>query len=196
VRLNLYTPYWDPECGVWADFVAAGGQAEFDRWKPMAQLRTELAGVHALPEWTGPLRHARLAVRGVGQFATPERGQFFALGGGTLFRGFDLAERQGSALWVGNVELRWPLARQVTWDCLDHCVGARNVWLATFYDVGAVYANQRLVGGNVAHAVGLGLRVDVAIFSFIERATLRFDVGKSLSGGAPVQYWFGIQHAF
>ena len=113
-----------------------------------------------------------------------------------MFRGFDIAERQGSALWVGNVELRWPLARQVTWDCCDHCVGARNVWLATFYDVGAVYANRQLVGGNVAHAVGAGLRVDIAVFSFLERATLRVDVGKPLTGGAPLQFWFGIQHAF
>jgi hypothetical protein len=195
-RLNLYTPYWDPECGVWADAMAAGGQAEFNGWKPMIQGRAELAAVHSLPEWTGPLRHARLAVRGLGQFATPEGGQFFALGGGTVFRGFDLAERQGSAMWVGNVEMRWPLALNVTWDCLDHCLGARNAWLATFYDVGAVYANGQLVGGNVAHAVGVGLRLDVAVFSMMERATLRFDVAKSLNGAAPLQFWFGLQHAF
>ena len=92
--------------------------------------------------------------------------------------------------------MRLPMARNVTWDCLDHTIGARNVWLATFYDVGAVYADRRLVGGNVAHAVGMGLRVDVAVFSFIERATLRFDVGKPLTGGAPLQFWFGVQHAF
>jgi hypothetical protein len=194
-RLNLYTPYWDPECGVWADVMGAGGQAEFTGWKPMAQARGEIAAVHELPDWFGGYR-PRLAVRALGQYATPRDGQFFALGGGTVFRGFDLAERQGSLMWVGNVEVRWPLARQVTWDCLDHCVGARNVWLATFYDVGAVYANGRVVGGDVAHAVGAGLRVDVAVFSFIERATLRFDVGKSLTGSAPLQFWFGVQHAF
>jgi len=196
VRFNLYTPYWDPECGVWADAMLGGGQADFDRWKALGQARFELAGVHSLPEWTGPLRVTRLAVRGVGQVATPRQGQFFALGGGTLFRGFDLAERQGNALWVANAEWRIPLARNVTWDCLDHCIGARNVWLATFYDVGAVYADRKQVGGNVAHAIGAGLRVDVAVFSFIERATLRVDVGKSLNGGTPLQVWFGVQHAF
>lgn len=196
LRANLYTPYWDPETGFWADVTAAGGQADFSSWKPMGQVRAELAGVYALPEWAGPLHHTRLAGRVVGQYATPDRGQFFALGGGTLFRGFDLAERQGSALWVGNLELRLPLARDVTWDALDHTVGVRNVWLATFYDVGAVYASGRLVGGNVAHAVGMGVRVDTAIFSFIERATLRFDVGKPLNGGAPLQFWFGVQHAY
>jgi hypothetical protein len=197
IRLNLYTPYWDPECGVWADATLSGGQADFSsNWKPLGQARVELAGVHSLPEWTGLLQHARLATRILGQFATPDQGQFFALGGGTVFRGFDLAERQGSLMWVGNVEMRWPLARNVQWDCLDHCAGARNLWLATFYDVGAVYANGHMVGGNIAHAVGMGLRMDVAIFSFMERATLRFDVGKSLTGGTPLQFWFGVQHAF
>jgi hypothetical protein len=195
LRMNLYTPYWDPEMGVWADVMGAGGQADFNGWKPMGQVRGEVAAVQQLPDWFGGYR-PRLAVRALGQYATPTDGQFFALGGSTVFRGFDLAQRQGSLMWVGNAEMRWPLARQVTWDTLDHCVGARNMWLVTFYDVGAVYANSRLVGGNVAHAVGLGLRMDIAIFSFIERATLRFDVGKPLNGGAPLQYWFGVQQAF
>ncbi len=195
-RLNLYTPYWDPECGVWADAVVSGGQANFTNWQPLAQARGEFAWVHGLREWAGPFQGVRLATRILGQVATPREGQFFALGGSTIFRGYDLAQRQGSAMWVGNVELRWPLARNVTWDTLDHCIGARNVWLATFYDVGAVYANGHAVGGNVAHALGAGLRMDVAIFSFIERATLRFDVGKALTGGTPLQFWFGFQQAF
>jgi hemolysin activation/secretion protein len=148
-----------------------------------------------LPDWFGGYR-PRIAARVLGQYATPTQGQFFALGGGTLFRGFDLAERQGSLLWVGNLELRLPLVRQVTWDTLDHTVGARNVWLATFYDVGAVYAGGHAVGGNVAQAVGAGVRVDVAIFSFIERATLRFDVGKTINAATPLQFWFGVQQAF
>jgi hypothetical protein len=197
LRLNLNTPYWDPECGVWFDATAAGGHARFsDGWKGMAQFRSELALVHTFEELPGPLSGSRLAVRGVGMVATPERGQFFALGGGTLFRGFDLAERQGSALWVANIEMRVPLARTVQWDVLDHVIGGRNLWAAAFYDVGAVYANRRAVGGGAAHAIGVGLRLDTAIFSFIERATLRFDVAKPLTGGAPMQFWFGVQHAF
>src|SRR5262249_14534894 len=160
-RLNLYTPYWDPECGVWVDLMAGGGVADFTGWRGMGQGRGELAAVHHLPDCLGWLRHGRVAGRGVGMAAVPDRGPFFGLGGGALFRGFDLAERQGSMMWVGNAELRWPLARDVECDILDHCVGARNVWLATFYDVGGVYANGRLVGGDVAHALGVGLRIDV-----------------------------------
>jgi hypothetical protein len=194
-RLNLLTPYWNPECGVWADFMAGGGQVWMRDEGWTGQLRGELAAVKQFPDWSGPLRHARLAGRVLWMGSLPDQGQFFALGGGTVFRGFDLAERQGSMLWVANVELRYPLFRDVTWDVLDHCVGARGVWVAAFYDVGAVYANGRSVGG-VAHALGGGLRVDIALFSFIERATLRFDVGKTLDAATPFQFWFGVQHPF
>ncbi len=196
-RLNLYTPYWDPECGVWTDLVYGGGIAQLPNQQGMHEGRAELAAVRKFPDWCmlGPLSDARLAVRGVTMGATPDEGQFFALGGGTLFRGYDLAQRQGSALWVANVELRLPLFRDVQWDVLDHTIGARNLWLATFYDVGAIYANGRSVGG-VAHALGVGLRIDTSIFSFIERATLRFDMGKTINDSTPFQYWFGVQHAF
>ena len=195
-RANLYTPYWDPETGFWADVMAGGGEVQMPSWGPTGQIRAELAGVQQLPEWLGPLHQARVAGRVVGLGALPDRGQFFPLGGGTLFRGYDLAQRQGSALWVVNAELRVPVVRNVEWDVLDHTLGARNVWLAAFYDVGDVYANGRSVGGRVAHAVGGGVRVDMAVFSFLERATLRFDVGKTINDSTPFQFWFGVAHAF
>src|SRR5262249_48064634 len=125
----------------------------------------------------------------------PSNGQFFALGGGDNFRGFDLNERQGSALWVGSVEWRVPLATNVYVDCIDHVAGIRNVYLAPFYDVG----NSYLMGhqqGPVAHAFGAGLRVDVTWLGLIERTSLRFDVAKTISGNYPLQFWFGIQHPF
>ncbi|WP_439623446.1 M1 family aminopeptidase [Gemmata sp.] len=194
-RLNLYTPYWNPECGVWVDAMAAAGGAEFTTWKGMGQGRLELAAVHGLPDCLGPLQHVRVAGRVVTLGAWPDYGQFYALGGGTLFRGFDFAERQGNALWVANAELRIPVKRDVTWDVLDHTIGARSIWLAAFTDIGTVYADGRSVGG-VAYALGAGLRVEVAVFSFIERATLRFDVAKTINAASPWQWWFGIQHAF
>lgn len=196
-RVNLYTPYWDPEHGFWFDATVGTGVAGLRRDVGFHQFRIELAGVQKVldSECLGRLSESRVAARIVAMGALPERGQFFALGGGTLFRGFDLAERQGSALWAANVELRLPLVRDVTWDALDHTVGARNLWLAAFYDVGAVYANG-LVVGNVAHAIGAGIRVDTALFSFIERVTFRFDVAKTLNDKTPFQFWFGVQHAF
>jgi Peptidase family M1 domain len=196
-RVNLYTPYWDPERGFWIDATVSGGVAGLRRDAGHAQFRLELAAVQKVldSECLGRFSHSRVAARVVAMGAFPDRGEFFALGGGTLFRGYDLGERQGSALWAANFELRVPLARNVEWDALDRTVGARNLWLAPFYDVGAVYTNG-LVVGDVAHALGLGLRVDTALFSFIERVTFRFDVAKTLNDDTPVQFWFGVQHPF
>jgi len=66
------------------------------------------------------------------------------------------------------------------------------MWLATFYDVGAVYANGRTVAGTSRTRWARACASMSRSFSFIERATLRFDVGKPLNGGAPLQYWFGL----
>jgi hypothetical protein len=56
------------------------------------------------------------------------------------------------------------------------------------------------VGGDstdgVAHGVGVGLRLDVAVFGFVERTTLRFDVAKALNVDTGPQFWFGVQHPF
>ena len=87
------------------------------------------------------------------------------------------------------------MLRNACWDVADHVMGLRGLYVAPFYDVGAVYVNGRPVG-NVAHAVGLGLRADVAWFSFIERTMLRLDVAKTLNSSAPVQVWVGVSHAF
>jgi hemolysin activation/secretion protein len=125
----------------------------------------------------------------------PTNGEFFSMGGGQLFRGFDLAERQGSAVWVGSLEWRVPILKDLRWDCCDHVLGLRNIYGAAFYDVGDAYVSNRSVG-PVAHAVGAGLRLDLAWFSFVERSVLRFDVAKTVNVDTPVQFWFGIMQPF
>jgi hypothetical protein len=193
---NMYTPYWDPESGFFLDLVGSAGGVDLGSGtRGMAQGRAEIAGVQTLPDWTGPLEGWRVAGRVVAMGALPNYGQFYSLGSDTLFRGFDLAQRQGSALWVGNAEVRIPIVRNIEWDALDHVVGARNIWAVGFYDVGEVFADGHSVDG-VAHALGAGLRVDIALFSFIERATLRFDIAKTINANTPFQLWFGIQQAF
>ena len=120
---------------------------------------------------------------------------FFPLGGGSLFRGFDLEQRQGSTVWVASVEWRIPLARHVEWDVCDHIIGVRDIVVAPFYDVGNAYLQGRPLG-PVAHALGVGLRVNVSWLSLIERTMLRFDVAKTVNVDSPWQFWFGITHPF
>lgn len=194
-RLNLYTPYWDPERGFWIDLTAAGGVAELDSTVGMFQSRVELAAARKLPDGMGYWSDVRVAGRVVVEGALPDEGQFFALGGGTLYRGFDLSERQGSFLWVINQEVRMPVLRRVQWDAADHVIGLRNLYAAGFADIGSIYTNGRSVEGT-AYALGVGLRADLAIFSFIERATVRVDVAKTINAATPFQVWFGLQHPF
>ncbi len=142
--------------------------------------------------WLGD---SRLAARLYAAEAIQDDAQIFTLGGGELFRGYDANQRQGSMVWIGSVEWRVPLIQRVDWDVLDHVVGLRNVYGAPFYDVGDAYISGKETG-PVAHAVGVGLRIDVAWFSLIERTILRFDVAKTVNDDTPMQFWFGLDHPF
>jgi hypothetical protein len=93
------------------------------------------------------------------------------------------------------VEWRVPLVKGVEWDCCDHVAGLRNAYAALFYDVGDMFVGGHSVG-PVAHAVGAGLRLDVAWFGLIERSILRFDFAKTVNQNTPVQFWFGIAYPF
>jgi hemolysin activation/secretion protein len=151
--------------------------------------------IRRLPEGLGWLSETRLAGRVYGAVASPQNAQLFSLGGSELFRGFDLAQRQGNAVWVGTAEWRVPLGRDLDWSCFDSAARLHRLYLATFYDVGCAYLNGHVVG-TTAHACGTGLRMDVAWFSFMERTVFRFDVAKSVRTKAPTQFWLGFEHPF
>jgi hypothetical protein len=88
-----------------------------------------------------------------------------------------------------------PLVRGLSWDVIDHAAGLRNIYAAAFYDVGDAYVAGHPVG-DVAHAVGAGLRLDVSWFGFVERTILRVDVAKTINDSSPVQVWVGVQQPF
>jgi hemolysin activation/secretion protein len=198
------TPYWDAEGGYSFDGTYQYGLPIFGTDRQFQQLYGQFAFVKGMTSlrdvWgEGPLRDwlsdTRWAFRVGGAAALPNNGQFFALGGGDNFRGFDLAQRQGSMVWLGSVEWRVPICVNRSWDFVDHVAAVRNVYLAPFYDVGNAYVNGHELGA-IAHAVGAGLRVDVTWLGMIERTTLRFDIAKTVNGNYPTQFWFGVQHPF
>jgi hypothetical protein len=194
-HLDYLTPYWDPEGGFRLDASVEQGIPILGEKESFTAGIAQFSTVKGLPEGWGWLSDTRIAMRLAGAAALPNKGEFFALGGGEMCRGFDVTERQGSLLWLASLEWRVPLIRGVTWDCCDHVAGVRNVYAAAFYDVGDVYVKGHSLG-PVAHAVGAGLRVDVAWFSFVERTTIRFDVAKSVNTDNDVQFWLGLQHPF
>lgn len=194
-RIDLRTPYWDPEAGWRFDASYSGGSTNLGGQRPYHQLSADFSATRKLPEGLGWFSDVRIAGRLNITGSLPDQGEFFALGGSMLYRGFDLAQRQGSLLWVANVEARLPLLRRVEFNFADNVVGLRALYLATFYDVGEVYVNGRSLGGT-AHALGLGLRADVAWFSFIERTTFRLDLAKTVNENTPWQFWLGIVQPF
>jgi hypothetical protein len=200
----LQTPYWNPEAGLAFDVTAADGLPIFGEHRAFQEIFAQLSLVKTLRDlldlgeetafarWLGD---SRLAPRVYGAAATPNNAQVFTLGGGQLFRGYDLDQRQGNLVWIASLEWRIPVIQRSDWDAIDHVVGLRNLYVAPFYDVGNAYINNQSTG-PIAHAVGLGLRVDVAWFSLIERTILRFDVAKTVNDNSPVQFWFGLDHPF
>lgn len=193
--LNYLTPYWDPEAGIRFDATYSGGTVDLDRERVTNRVDGQFTFVKTPPDWTGPIANTRLAVRFAGAAAWPNEGLYYGLGGSTLFRGFDLSEKQGSMFWLGNVEWRIPVVRHLDWDVCDHLAGLRGVYFAAFYDVGSIYAAGQQVG-DVNHAIGAGLRWDIAWFSFLERSMLRLDVAKTVGQSTPIQVWVGVMHTY
>jgi len=69
------------------------------------------------------------------------------------------------------------------------CAYTDQVAVAPFYDVGAAYLDGHILG-STAHALGVGLRLDVSLVSFIWSAlTLRFDIARTVNDSTPLQYW-------
>jgi hypothetical protein len=203
-HLDYLTPYWYPQGGFALDATYQQGLAIMGENGSFEELYAQASAVQTMPEWLNWARNvpglhwlpdSLLAGRIYGAAALPNNAQVLTLGGGDHFRGFDLSQRQGSVIWLASLEWRVPLATDVTWDCCDHIAGVRNIYGAVFYDVGDAYLENRSLG-PVAHAVGLGLHVDVAWFSLIERTVFRFDIAKAVGTTAPVQFWFGVRTAF
>jgi hypothetical protein len=207
-KINYLTPYWDAEGGFQFEAAYEGGLAQLPSTVGVHLLSGQLSFVKSPPdlgkycenlpwmkkalEW---FSDTRFAFRAYGATSLPSKGEFFTMGSDTLFRGFDMAQRQGNSVWIGSVEWRVPIAQRMNLDLLDHVIGVRNAYLAMFYDVGDTYVNGHQVS-TVAHALGAGLRLDVAWFSFVERTTLRLDVAQAINAGTGVQVWVGINQPF
>ena len=203
-RKDYLTPYWDPIGGFRWDIWYQGGAAMQPSTVGMQEISSQFSFVKSLPDFSesvadipwlaGPLHwlgQSRLAFRVFGGTSMPGRGEFFSMGGSMYFRGFDLAQRQGSSIWVDSVEWRMPLARGLHLDFLDHVMSLHGIDVVPFSDVGNAYTYGREVGPT-AYDVGASLRFDVSWFSFVERTLLRLDIAKTVNVDSGVQLWMGV----
>jgi hypothetical protein len=194
-RHDTRIPYWDPESGYYVDGTIAAGVPLFgaERWTGMAW--GQASYTMGLPGELGWWSDCKLAFRVGGAVALPDKARLFTMGAGDWFRGFDVFEREGSCMWLGSIEVRIPIKRDIDYDVLDHVMRLRTFTLAPFYDVGDMYVAGHSLG-PVAHAVGVGFRFQVDFFSFLDRATIRFDVGKAIGLNTAPQFWFGVTQPF
>ena len=117
------------------------------------------------------------------------------MGGGELFRGYSLSQRQGSGISVISGEWRLPIIRQCELEAFDRVVGLRNLYGAVFCDTGNVWVSGKQVG-PWATAVGAGIRADLSFLGFLERGLVRLDVAQAIDSSTGVQVWFGLNQPF
>jgi hypothetical protein len=194
-RLSTLFPYWDPVQGELIDVSAEYGDTALGSSRDYVRLTGEYGRVWSLPDATNPIiARSRFAARAYGGWSWPDTSPFFRLGGGRRLRALDLVTQTGSSVWLTTLEWRFPLWRSIDRDLCDHVVTLRNLYGAAFYDVGQSYLDGRW--GPVVHGPGFGLRLDVTLFSFLERATLRADLAQPIGiSGGPV-IWFGLNQVF
>jgi outer membrane translocation and assembly module TamA len=64
-----------------------------------------------------------------------------------------------------------------------------------FYDAGLPW-NRQIDMGRIVSDVGVGLRVEVTVLGFFEKATNRIDIAVPLESPHDVHAWFEVTHAF
>jgi hypothetical protein len=199
-RLSTLFPYWDPVEGFLIELTAEYGNTLLGSAFNYARTTAEFGIVRpVLPEGYGWFSANRIALRAYSGYGTPSTEPLFRLGGGRRLRALDLSTDLGNAVWLGTVEWRFPLWRAIDRDVAAHVLTARNLLGTVFYDFGQSYLAGQ--SNPFAQGVGVGLRLDVSLFAFLERANLRIDIAQPIGattrtrGGGPV-IWFGLNQVF
>ena len=193
-RLSTLFPVWNPVGGKLIEATAEYGNRALGSTYDYVRMTLEYGIVRQLPPGLGYLSKTRLALRAYGGLGFPDNVPYFRLGGGTRLRALDLNQYIGSSVWLGSVEWRFPIWENADLEALDHVVKGHNINGSVFYDVGQSYLNGKF--SPVVNGVGVGVGIDVALFSFLERANLRIDTAQPLISGRGPVIWFGINQYF
>jgi Peptidase family M1 domain len=193
-RLSTLFPVWNPVGGHLIEATAEYGNRAYGSTYDYVRLSLDTGIVRQLPPGLGYLSKTRIALRAFGGFGFPDNVPYFRLGGGTRLRALDLNQYIGSSVWLGSAEWRFPIWEDADIEALDHVVKGRNVTGSVFYDFGQSYLNGKF--SPVVNGVGVGIGVDVALFSFLERANIRLDIAQPIGLNRGPVLWFGINQYF
>jgi outer membrane protein assembly factor BamA len=115
---------------------------------------------------------------------------------GTI-RGYSYGELLGSQILALNLELRFPLARNINYTLwpIDFLL-LKDVQAVVFNDVGVVSQNfMDTTPHDVRDSVGLGFRLHTFLLGK-QLMTIRFDMAKRTNGYSDLIYTWGIGQAF
>lgn len=196
-RLSTLFPYWDPVEGRLLEATAEYGPAGIGNQHEYVRVTGEWGRVWSFPEapWRF-LARSRFALRTYGGWAWPDTDTYFRLGGGRRLRALDLVTEEGSSVWLTTAEWRFPLYRDIHYDVADHILSPKHLYGVAFLDVGQSYFNGQW--GPVVYGPGFGLRLDVTLFAFLERVTIRLDLAQPIGlnpSRGPI-LWFGFNQVF
>ena len=193
-HVDTQMPYWNPDTGFRFDaqfehgFEAFGGGATYDR------VEGQFAVVHRLPDGLGWLSESKVATRAAAGYGWDDSGEHFRFGGPGRFRGRRPADTEGNAFWLGTLEWRFPLVRELDYEVVDNFASLRSLDAAIFYDVGESFLFDISQGG-IDHTIGVGMYFDIPLLSFVENLTVRVEYGRSVTNDVGV-FWFGLYRAF
>jgi hypothetical protein len=194
-RMSTLFPYWDPVGGRLIEATAEYGSTLLGSSYDYVRWTAEYGFVRPAPAMGRWFHHTRIAFRVYGGMGFPDTLPLFRLGGGRRLRALDLTDFEGSAVWLSTLEVRFPLWREINQDVADHVLGFRNLFSTVFCDVGESFLRGR--ANPVVTGVGVGLRIDVAMFAFLERASFRIDLATPVGiGPRGPTLWFGINQVF
>ncbi len=195
LRASTLFPVWDPVGGNLLELTVERGDRAIGSKYDYVRMTGEVGVVRALPESTGAyFSKTKLALRAYGGWAFPDDQPYFRLGGGRRLRGLDLTQYTGSAVWLGTAEWRFPIWADMNQGDPTGLLHGQNLFGSLFYDVGQSYLRGNF--SPVVHSVGFGLRLDVSLFSFLERAALRMDIAQPIGIGRGPVLWFGLNQVF
>jgi hypothetical protein len=139
---------------------------------------------------------SKLAFRVKGGWGYPDDKELFRLGGMDGLRGYNRKDVRGANVFLGSVEYRFPILKDINRNFLDHLLSFEGVDGVVFFDAGQAWFGD-FADSRLRKDAGGGMRLSVNIGSFLEKVIIRADVAQAVhDSGEDPRFWFGVNHAF
>jgi len=126
----------------------------------------------------------------------PNDKDLYYIGGPDGLRGYKRKTVRGANVFLGSLELRFPLVRHLDQHIFDNILGLESLGGLVFMDFGQAWFSD-FSETNLKADAGFGLRLTINIGSFLEKMVVRADVAQSINDtDQGVRFWLGVNQAF